>query len=279
MVSVGAAVPASVAASSGAQPYLSLVVPAYNEERRLGSSLERIVAYLGAMPASTELIVVDDGSLDRTTAFAEAAFARSPVVASGRVRAFVHRYVPNAGKGRAVRAGVALTRGRYVAFSDADLSTPLAEIDRALLLLQHGACRIVAGSRAVAGATVGRRQPRYRQWSARLFNVLRDSIAGVQGLHDTQCGLKVFDGDVARWVFGRQVIDGFMFDVETMVIAQRLGISVYEMGVRWDDVPDSKVRLSSGLRLLPDLVRIRLAHRRVSPSDLRPAMTSATASR
>ena len=111
-------------------------------------------------------------------------------------------------------------------------------------------------------------QPLYRRASA-FFNLLRDSIVGIRGLRDTQCGLKVFDGELARYIFSRQQIDGFMFDVETMYIAQRLR-SISELGVRWADAPESKVRLSSGLRLLPDLTRIRLLHRHLTPAALLP---------
>jgi dolichyl-phosphate beta-glucosyltransferase len=98
-----------------------------------------------------------------------------------------------------------------------------------------------------------------------VFNLLRDGITGVHTLRDTQCGLKVFDGPLARAIFAIQVIDGFMFDVETVYIAQRMGIVISELGVTWNDDPESRVRLSSALRLLPDLVRIRMLHRRIRP--------------
>mgnify|MGYP003339614249 CR=1 FL=1 len=136
--------------------------------------------------------------------------------------------------------------------------------------------QVVRVGRRVAGARVGQRQPMFRQLSARLFNILRDGITGVHTLRDTQCGLKVFDGAVARAIFTQQVIDGFMFDVETVYIAQRLGLVIYELGVTWDDVPDSRVKLSSALRLLPDLFRIRRTHWRLRPADA-PALLRAFA--
>jgi dolichyl-phosphate beta-glucosyltransferase len=172
-----------------------------------------------------------------------------------------------------VREGVRLTRGRFVAFTDADLSTPVEEIDRARERLVDDAGApaarplVVIGSRSAAGAAVERKQPLYRRLSAKFFNVLRDVLTGIRGLQDTQCGLKVFDGTVARAIFARQQIDGFMFDVETMFIAQRLGLPIVEMGVRWADAPDSKVRVASGLRLVPDLLRIRFIHGGLTPAD------------
>lgn len=269
-------------------PHLSLVIPAYNEERRLGPTLERVLAYLHDRPYTTEVIVVSDGSRDGTGRVAEAAFSQLP--AAGPVRGRFVEYHPNAGKGRAVRTGVLATTGQYVAFTDADLSTPIEEVDRALQYVdtrlgastspsrgtpsRAAAYQLVIGSRAASGAEVERLQPLYRRVSAKFFNLLRDGIVGLRGLKDTQCGLKVFDGPTARFIFARQRIDGFMFDVETMFIAQRLGLSILELGVRWADVPDSKVKLTSGFRLLPDLLRIRLAHTSLSRADL-PATSHA----
>jgi dolichyl-phosphate beta-glucosyltransferase len=247
-------------------PYLSLVIPAYNEEGRLGPTLDRILGYLAERPYTTEVIVVSDGSKDGTAALATGALHNVP--AGGPVTGQFIEYFPNAGKGRAVRTGVLATRGRFVAFTDADLSTPIEEVDRALPYVdpdRGGTHQFVIGSRAVAGADVALAQPLYRRLSAKFFNVLRDTIVGIRGLKDTQCGLKVFRGDVARAIFARQRIDGFMFDVESVFIAQRLGLSILELGVRWADAPDSKVKLSSGLRLLPDLLRIRFAHNGLRP--------------
>lgn len=261
--------------SGSEPPFLSLIVPAYNEERRLAPTLERILAFLGQRPYTSEVIVVSDGSQDGTAHVARAALngADLPPHVQGR---FIE-YQPNAGKGKAVRTGVLATRGRIVAFTDADLSTPIEEIDRALAFLERESAesehrrqqyRLVIGSRAVVGASVEKYQPLYRRLSAQLFNLLRDSIVGIRGLRDTQCGLKVFHGSTARFIFERQRIDGFMFDVETMFIAQRLGLPIMEMGVRWADAPESKVKVSSGLRLLPDLLRIRFLHQGLSRSHL-----------
>lgn len=258
-------------------PDLSLVIPAYNEERRLGPTLEAVLSFLGQQSYTSEVIVVSDGSRDGTGRVAQAAFSALDQHPTARVSGRFLEYHPNAGKGRAVRTGVAASTGRYVAFTDADLSTPIEEMERALAHVRSGRYQLVLGSRAVPGAEVDRSQPLYRRLAARLFNLLRDTIVGVRGLQDTQCGLKVFDGNAARFIFGRQVVDGFMFDVETSYIAQRLGLAILEMGVRWADVPESKVKLSSALRLLPDLTRIRLAHRAVSRKDLPASVDLAAA--
>lgn len=247
-------------------PHLSLVIPAYNEANRLGRHLGHVIAFLSARPYTTELLVVSDGSVDGTRQVVEAAIAT--IEPSAPLRAWCLEYHPNAGKGRAVRTGVLASRGNHVAFTDADLSTPIEEVDRGLAVLvalDNPGARIVIGSRAVRGARVGQKQPLYRRVSARMFNLLRDGITGVHTLRDTQCGLKVFDGPLARAIFSMQVIDGFMFDVETVYIAQRMGIVISELGVAWDDDPDSRVRFTSALRLLPDLVRIRTVHRRIRP--------------
>jgi len=260
---------------SDAVPHLSLVIPAFNEEGRLGPTLERVLTFFQERPYATEVIVVSDGSQDATCRVAESAFAALP--AGGNVQARVLEYQPNSGKGRAVRIGVRATTGRFVAFTDADLSTPIEEVDRALRRVEDGTHMLVIGSRAVEGAAVERSQPLYRRLSARFFNVCRDGIAGLRGLKDTQCGLKVFDGPVARFIFARQIVDGFMFDVETMFVAQRLGLPILELGVRWADSPDSRVKLSSGLRMVPDLLRIRFAHSGLSRADLPPLAATSRA--
>jgi dolichyl-phosphate beta-glucosyltransferase len=258
-------------------PDLSHVIPAYNEERRLGPTLAAVLSFLGERPYTSEVLVVSDGSQDGTGRVAQAAFSALDHTPDARVTGRFIEYQPNAGKGRAVRTGVAATRGRYVAFTDADLSTPIEELERALAHVRSGDYLVVLGSRAVEGSEVDKFQPLYRRAAARFFNVVRDSITGMRHLRDTQCGLKVFQGDLARYIFARQVVDGFMFDVETAFIAQRLGVPILEMGVRWADAPESKVRLTSGFRMVPDLTRIRLAHGSLSHSDLPASVRPAAA--
>ncbi len=238
---------------------LSIVVPAYNESARIGLTIDAMRAFVASYDASCELIVVDDGSRDDTA-------ARAASLLAGLPGARVISYRPNRGKGFAVRRGVAASTGDYVLFTDADLSTPMTELPRAMALLRSGN-DIVVGSRA-GGATVTRHQPLYRRIAARLFNLVRDGLVGNTGVIDSQCGFKLFRGPVGRDIFRRQRVDRFMFDSETLFIAGRLGYRVAEMPVAWADVPGSKVRVVRGaLELVPELLSIRLRHGHLGPGD------------
>jgi dolichyl-phosphate beta-glucosyltransferase len=237
-----------------------VVVPAYNEAQRIGSTLARIREYFEAQSYPVELIVVDDGSRDDTVAVARRALEGFP-------RGEVISYKPNRGKGHAVRTGIVATTGEYVLFTDADLSTPIEEVERAFGLLGKG-LDMVLGSRA-AGTTVVRKQPLFRRFAARFFNLVRDTIVPSTGVADSQCGFKLFRGPVARDIFRRQRVDRFMFDVETLYVASRLGYRYVEMPVAWADVPGSKVRVLQGaLELLPELLSIRLRHGHLRAASL-----------
>lgn len=240
---------------------LTIVVPAYNEERRLGPTLQSLIADLRARNLRWEIVVVDDGSRDRT-----AEVARS--LGDSAVR--VLRYTPNRGKGRAVRTGMLAGTGAVLGFMDADLSTGLAAMDRALAILEKGDADIVIGSRAAEGAKIVVRQPRYRQVASRIFNVIQRTLSGVRGYHDTQCGFKFLKANAAKDIFSRARIDGFMFDIELLVLADRLGYRVAEMPVTWTDDPASRLRIvRDTLRMFRDLVRIRWTALRV-PKRARP---------
>lgn len=248
--------------------HLSVIVPAYNESTRIGPTLRRVREYLAARPYASEIVVVDDGSRDDTAAVAERALAGFPA-------ARVIRYQPNRGKGFAVRRGMAATRGAYVLFTDADLSTPIEEVERAFETMGDR-YDVAIGSRAIGRVTA--RQPVYRRLAARIFNLVRDALIGQTGVVDSQCGFKLFRGDVGRDIFARQRVDRFMFDAETLFIAQRLGYRCVEMAVEWGDVPGSKVRILRGaLELLPELLSIRLRHGGLRRSTA-AAGTSATRS-
>jgi len=229
---------------------LTVVVPAYNEEQRLPSTLDRIGRYLGGhaelLPA--EVVVVDDGSADRTPAVVEA-FVPPP-----GIEARLIRLARNTGKGAGVRTGLAASRGRWVLVTDADLSTPVEEVEA---LLASGA-DLAVGSRGVRRDLIGRHQPWARETLGRLFNVaLR--LLGLTHLKDTQCGFKLLDGELARRLAGALRLDGFAFDVELLARARRLGATIAEVPVRWHHVDASRVHpLRHGVQMLRDAARVRV---------------------
>jgi dolichyl-phosphate beta-glucosyltransferase len=195
--------------------------------------------------------VVDDGSADRTYEVATAFSGRG-------VR--VLRQEANRGKGAAVKLGVMASRGRRVLLSDADFSTPITELPK--LEAKLGDVEVAIGSRSVAGADVRVHQPLYRELMGKTFNKLI-RLAGVGGLADTQCGFKLFAGDVAREVFAEVTTPGFAFDVEVIWLARRRGYRVAEVGVVWVDSPASRVRpLVDPPRMILEIVRFRWRHRR-----------------
>jgi dolichyl-phosphate beta-glucosyltransferase len=229
---------------------LSIVIPAYNEATRLGPTLERILAYLAGQPLAGEILVVDDGSTDGTVAVAESFAARGVVL---------HRQDRNRGKGAAVRSGVLASRGTQVLLVDADLSTPIEDVER---LRPHLAeAQVVLGSRSVPGANVTQHQPFYRELMGRTFNLLI-RIFGVRGFHDTQCGFKLLDGEVARALFPVLLVERFAYDVELVWLAQRQGYRVVEVGVTWANSPRSSVDpLRDSARMIWDVAVLRWRHR------------------
>lgn len=229
---------------------LSLVIPAYDEARRLAASLATAIAYLRRRGLRFELIVVDDGSRDATASVAAKALA--PLGERGRLL----QLAPNRGKGAAVRAGVRAARGEWVLVSDADLSTPIEELEALERAVAAGA-DVAIGSRALDRRKVLRRQPLLRDWSGRLFNVVVQLFA-LPGIHDSQCGFKLFRHGVAGRVFGPSRIDGFGFDVEVLAVARHLGYRIAEVSVAWRNDEDSRVTLRQGAAAFLDPPRVRL---------------------
>ena len=236
-------------------PFLSVVIPSYNEQARIEDTLTSVLAYLQARECSYEIIIVDDGSRDKTARIVDSKI-------HGLDCARLIAYQPNRGKGYAVRQGMLTSRGEIAVFTDADLSTPVTEIEVALKHVQDG-FDVVIGSRAMAESKISRYQPQYRRVGSRVFNILRDGIVGVDisRFKDTQCGFKAFRGPVARRLFGLARVDGFMFDVETLYVATKLGYRIHEMPVHWTDMPGSKLRLvRDTARMFRDLAAIRFVH-------------------
>ena len=227
-----------------AAPYLSVVIPAYNEENRLGPTLETIKGYLAERDYTSEVLVVDNGSRDRT----------SEVARDGGVEVMQER---RRGKGAAVRTGMLAARGEYVLFSDADLSTPIEEVEKLLAELRAGADVAIA-SRGLPESNLVKRQPWYRELVGRAGNLLVRMMA-VGGIADTQCGFKLFPREIARRVFPAQRLTGAAFDVELLFIVQHAGWKIAEVPVTWIDSPDTRFsRVRDSLDALKDLVRIRI---------------------
>lgn len=231
-------------------PDLSVVIPAYNEESRLGPTVRAAVDYFRSEGRPFELIVVDDGSRDGTSALARVLSDELPEVRLIRLAA-------NHGKGYAVRSGVVNARGRNILFADADGATPFAEIERLHAALDAGA-DVAIGSRALAAKGVQVKAKLYRHVIGRVFHALVETLT-VRDVKDTQCGFKLFRAPVAHDLFSRMRMNGFSFDVEVLVMAKRRGYRIAEVPVNWTHQPGSKVRLTiDSLHMAADLVRIRM---------------------
>ena len=213
-------------------PALTIVIPAYQEEARIGRSLVAVEAFLRARGETYEVLVVDDGSRDRTAALAEE-FARAHP-GFGLVRLPANR-----GKGAAVREGLARSRGGRVVFSDADLSTPLSELEAMERALEDGA-DVVLASRGLRESRLEVRQPWYREHMGKMFNGFVRLLTGIP-FHDTQCGFKLLRGDAARRLAAEMREDGFAFDVEMILLARKHGLRLREIPVTWRNDAGSRV--------------------------------------
>lgn len=251
--------------------YLSIVIPAYNEENRIGSTLRQILDYLNGRPYEAEVLVVIDGSQDRTIDVVREFADNAPnlvVVNNGS----------NRGKGFAVRQGMLESRGQFLLFSDADLSTPIAEVERLLAHLQRG-YDVAIASRALPDADIRVRQPWWRQLMGKIFNGFVQVLI-LPGIHDSQCGFKCFPREVAQQVFPRQRIDRFGFDVEVLWIARKLGYRIAEVPVTWTNDPLSKVHpIRDSFWMLVDLFRIWHSIRGGSYDENRPSLSVEAMSR
>jgi dolichyl-phosphate beta-glucosyltransferase len=239
------------------RPELSLVVPAYNEERRLPRALDAIEQFFKTRGLTAELVLVDDGSSDDTpNLIAQAVTRLAPLV-----QVSPRRHAVNRGKGAAVRTGCVVARGRYVIFIDADLAVPLAEADRLLEALRAG-CEVAIGTRVQPdGKDMRASQPPMRRWGGKGFTWIRRRIA-VPDIIDTQCPMKGFTHEAAQRVFHEQKLRGWAFDAELLFLARRARYRICQMPVVWQHVEGSKLRPSAKLVALAfwDLVRLRLVH-------------------
>jgi len=242
------------------RPHLSFIVPAYNEGQRLDTSLARLIEYAGSLSFTVEILVVDDGSSDRTPEIAREAGQRLPANVSFRLL----QHERNRGKGAAVRTGALAAGGDYLLYLDADLATPPEEAPKLLAALEAGA-DIAAGSRVQPGGRDLRAsQPAWRRVGGRLFALARRRLL-LSDIEDTQCGFKAFRREAAQAIFPRQRLEGWAFDAELLFLARKLGLSVQQVPVAWQHVEGSRFQLGLGsaVRELRDLLRIRWLHRAV----------------
>jgi len=231
---------------------LSIVLPAFDEEERLGGTITRILEYLVANSVNAELIVVDDGSSDRT-----AEVARESAAAFPQIETNVIRYEENRGKGFAVKTGLLAARADLALFSDADLSTPIEEMDKLLDPIRRGKYDVTFGSRAIDRSLIGTHQPWRREQGGKVMNLIIRTMSGLP-FADTQCGFKAFNLAKFRPLLDKMQIDRFGFDVEFLFVAKYHGLKLAEIPVRWNDVAGSKVNVFRDTRrMFTELAQIR----------------------
>jgi glycosyltransferase involved in cell wall biosynthesis len=230
---------------------ITLILPAYNEAATIKSTLSEAVAYFRRRALTYQIIVSadgNDGTREVARSFAEA--HPSVHVIGEPVRC---------GKGRGIREAVKIATGDIVGFADADNKVPITEFDKLERWLQEG-YDLAIGSRGLQRSTIERKQPWYRRVGSRGFYYFMHAVVGMPGIEDTQCGFKFFHRAVAQDLFSRQQIDGYMFDVEILALAQRRGYQIKEVPIRWHDDADSRLRLVAGnLRNVADIFKIRFS--------------------
>lgn len=234
-------------------PYLSVIVPAYNEVASIGQTLDKMQTYLDTQPYDYEIIVAadgDDGTREHVAKRMEHD-ERLRVIGSAE----------RGGKGRGIRKGVSLASGTIIGFTDADNKTPIEELEKVLSWFDQG-YDVVIGSRALSTSHILQRQPLYRQIGSRVFGMVMRPLVGLYDIRDTQCGFKFFQGNVAHDLFRRQYIDGYMFDVEILRLAKQSRYQIKEVAVDWQDDGDTRYNPITGTWLnARDLLRIHFAQR------------------
>ncbi|HLG97415.1 MAG TPA: dolichyl-phosphate beta-glucosyltransferase [Bryobacteraceae bacterium] len=245
------------------QPNISLILPAYNEARTICSTLTQVTSYFRGRGLTHQIIVSADG--DDGTRELAGAFGRE----NGSVEVIgepVRR-----GKGRGIRDAVRIATGEIVGFADADNKVPIEEFERVEPWLKGNEdYDIVIGSRGLKESRIERKQRWYRTYGSKAFYYFMHAVVGMPGIEDTQCGFKFFRGQVAKDLFSRQRIDGYMFDVEVLALAQRLGYRMKEVPIRWRDDGDTRLQLVAGnIRNVLDIFKIRRACSRVERVESR----------
>ena len=231
-------------------PPFSIVIPCFNEERRVSETLRVTIEYLAANAPESELIVVNDGSTDATGRIAR------QILSETKITTRLLENFPNRGKGAAVRTGLLAARDPIGLFSDADLSTPIEETPKLIEPIAKGEVDIALGSRALDRSLIGIHQPWQREQGGRVFNLLVRVATGLP-FWDTQCGFKAFRLDLCRPILESARINGFAFDVELLFLAYRAGLRIRETPVRWNHAEGSKVSFfKDSLRMLREVIAL-----------------------
>lgn len=234
--------------------YLSLVIPAFNEENRIGKTLDETLRFLGAQPFESEIVVVNDGSRDRT---AEVVRKYEPRAARAKSRLRLIENPGNRGKGYSVRNGMLNAHGEIALFMDADLATPLTEVAKVIEPIGDGRYDVVFGSRALDRSLIGTHQSSLRETIGKAGNLIQFLLTGLR-FKDTQCGFKAFRREAVQAIFPLQQIEGFGFDPEILFIARKHGWRMLEQPVRWNHVEGSKINpLLTPIRVLLEVMTIR----------------------
>jgi dolichyl-phosphate beta-glucosyltransferase len=233
-------------------PHITLILPAYNEVSSIGQTIEDAISYFRQRNMSYEIIVSADGDDGTRELVAEMAVSNPALKVTGNVERH--------GKGHGIRRAIAMASGEIIGFADADNKTPIEELDKIEDVIRNG-YDIVIGSRALSESSIEQSQPLYRRLGSKGFRLFVHALVGLGDIVDTQCGFKFFKRHVAIDLFGRQIIDGYMFDVEVLYLAHLSGYRIAQVPVRWRDDGDSRLRLVSGnIRNGLDIFRIRFAH-------------------
>ncbi len=228
--------------------YLSIIIPAHNEEHRLPDTLRQVVDFVSRQSFPCEVLVVENGSSDHTWEVIQTFAAQHPSIRGLQVQ--------SRGKGLAVKAGMLTATGRYRFMCDADLSMPIAQVERFLPPHQPEEVAVAYASREAAGA-IRYDEPAFRHWGGRLINFLVRGLA-LPGIQDSQCGFKCFRADAAQAIFPRQTLSGIAFDVEILYLARRMGYTIAEVPIDWYYNADSRINLlGDTLTMLRDLLAIR----------------------
>ena len=231
------------------RPYITLILPAFNESATIGRTISQIVGYFNQRQHSYEIIGAVDGDDGTRELLMEMSKSNPAIQVVGNTQRM--------GKGRGIREAVRISKGSIIGYADADYKVPIEEFDKIRPLLDEG-YDVVIGSRALQRSLVERQQPLYRRIGSRGFSVFMRAVVGLKGVADTQCGFKFFTRDAALKLFAAQKIDGYMFDVEILSIAQRMGYRIKETPIRWRDDGDSRLQLFRGnVQNVVDLFRIR----------------------